>query len=123
MFSMPLPESASNIYFYSQSGGLQGIIGFVRFDVAQEEIHSTVEAIIERNNIQFRRELAYERRELSKIPEEEFSVPRACSKEAALDWWNPENITKGYYRGEIKSYAERLWIDEEHSRIYLFQLD
>jgi hypothetical protein len=112
LFSEPLPVSASNIYCYKQSGDVQGVTFFAKFDVAQEELHSAVEAIISHNNTAYRRNLPFERRELSMIPEGELTDSQASSKEAELDWWNPGSITKGYYRGQIESYAVRLWIDE-----------
>lgn len=112
LVDFPLPASTTNIFYYEEVGGLQSLKRFVRFDFNEEELHSAVDAIITSNNAKFNRNLAFERRELSMVPEEEKVCPQRLAKEAELYWWNPRSITNGYYRGELDSYAVRMWIDE-----------
>ncbi len=114
-FNEPLPASARNIYCYLKAEGMQGLTRFARFDLDPSELDFAVEAIIAHNKTYLARKHAFERKELPNSD----SIPRMTE----LDWWDPEHIHRGYYRGEIQSFAVRLWVDEERSRIYLFQLD
>lgn len=114
----PLPLSAAHIFYYSKVGGLQYLQRYVWFELSNTEIDSAVEAIIAYNNAQFKRTLAYARQDL---PAGEYNPD--IVKEAGLDWWNPNNITQGYYRGELDAYAVQIWVDEAHSLIYVYQHD
>jgi len=40
-----------------------------------------------------------------------------------MTWWNPSTVAKGYFQGEAASYALEIWVDEDASRIYIYQND
>ncbi len=107
LVDFPLPQSATNIFFYEMIDGLQFLSRYVRFDVHETELEPAIDAIIADNSTRMERSLAYAKKNLPA------GNDTLCFVEGAeLDWWNPDGITHGYYRGELRSYAVQLWIDE-----------
>ena len=107
LVDFPLPLSAVNIFFYEMVDGLQSLSRYARFDIHEEELEPAIESIIADNNTRMERSLAYARKNLPAGNDALCFI-----KGEELDWWNPDGITRGYYRGEVKSYAVQLWIDE-----------
>ncbi|HEX8294781.1 MAG TPA: hypothetical protein VF593_00645, partial [Chthoniobacteraceae bacterium] len=40
-----------------------------------------------------------------------------------IQWWQPQSIQNGYFRGEKQSYALSIWYDADKSLVYVFQND
>ena len=113
-----LPESASEIYCLSYVGGLQDLEQFVRFDVPKADLEEAVESLIAENNKMMGRELIYPKSAISKVRH-----PELREQFLPMPWWTPASISNGYYRGHIDGYALRLFVDEENSRLYVYQGD
>lgn len=114
----PFTPSANSIYYLLYGGGMQDLEAYLRFDVAAEELDAAVDALVTWNNAQMGRSLVYPR---VSIGAAEF--PRPMKSFLPMPWWNPAAITKGYYRGHIDRFALRIFVDESHSRIYVYQND
>jgi hypothetical protein len=114
----PFPASAHSIYYFMNTGGMQDLEQYVRFDVNPADLDSSVDELIAWNNKQMARILAYPRKPLvsggAVTPRKEF-LP--------MDWWDPTTITTGYYRGHMDSYALQIFVDQSRSRIYIYQND
>ncbi len=106
--ALPLPESATNIFYYLEVSGFQVMDSFIRFDVSAAELDSAVDVIIASDNVELKQNLAYTRQTL---PVGVYY--KNVTEEATPDWWTLDSITHGYYRGELAAYAARLWIDEK----------
>ena len=115
---VPLPSSAHNVYFLAFAGGLQDLERYVRFDVNQAELSSAVEALVADNNKMLSRSLPYLTQLLSAAPA---ASPR--KEFLPMTWWNPSAVTNGYFRGETDGYALRIWVDEDASRVYVYEND
>ena len=115
---LPLPSSAHDIYFLESAGGLQDLERYIRFDVDRAELAAAVEALVAENNKTFARNLPYSRRYLSAA-----TLPSPRKEFLPMTWWNPSTVAKGYFQGEAASYALEIWVDEDASRIYIYQND
>ena len=113
-----LPKSATDIYYLDYAGGLQDLERFVRFKVPIPDLDSALDALIEVNNLQFKRTLPYARTPLSVAP---LSSPRG--EFLPMVWWTPSSIRTGYYRGHSDAYAFQIWADSATGTIYLYQND
>ena len=114
----PFTPSARSIYCLFYGGGMQDLESYVRFDVDPEELDAAVDALVIWNNAQMKRSLPYPRVAISSA---EFPTP--LKSFLPMPWWDPSTITAGYYRGHIDGYALRIFVDETHSRIYVYQND
>lgn len=113
----PLPKSAASIYYLESAGGLQSLHRFARFDLAPEDIDSAVQALVNFGDIHKKRP-KIQRTQLS-----ESQLPAPSEELQPVPWWNPSEVTKGYYCGGQGSFAVQIIVDEEHSRIYVTQSD
>ncbi len=114
----PFPPSATSIYYLLYAGGLQDLEAYVRFDVDPDEMDAAVDALVTWNNAELKRSLPYPRVAISAA---EFPTP--LKSFLPMPWWDPSVITTGYYRGHIDGYALRIFVDETHSRVYVYQND
>jgi len=115
---LPLPTTARNVYFLEFAGGMQDLERYIRFDLDKADIDAAVEAIIKEANTVSLQSLPYTEKAISPS---DFQYPR--SEWMPVHWWNIKNIKNGYYRGEEASYAVRIWVDLDNSRIYAYQND
>lgn len=113
--NLPFLNSATNIWYYAKSGGLQSYEGFVRFTVAPSNISEQINLITVDNNQYFRRSLPYT---VTNIVRDEIVRPSA-----RLSWWNPEQITNGFFVGGKDSHAVEMWVDTNSGTFYLYQGD
>jgi hypothetical protein len=58
---LPLPRSATNIYYLDYAGGLQDLERFIRFTVPPPEVDGVVDQLVAANNRQFQRTLPHPR--------------------------------------------------------------
>lgn len=116
---IPLPISATNIFYYTHADGMQEWEFLLRFDCAADDLDSWVESTIKSNNATYGASYPYDR------------VPIGSTAKAAIPsgdvpgfpWWTTSSIATGYYRGEIESHAVRIWVDTDRQRVYLNQTD
>ena len=118
MQDFPFPKSAHSIYYLFSAGGLQDLSQFVRFEVDSRELDSCVDALVSWNNKQTSRTLPYSREALASA-----IVPVPETRFLPMLWWDPETISRGYYRGNNEGYTLQIFVDQERSRIYVFQND
>jgi len=114
----PFTPSANSIYYLLYAGGMQHLEAYLRFDVAPEELEAAVDSLVAWNNAQMKRSLPYPRTSIGAA-----DFPRPMKSFMPMPWWDPSTITKGYYRGHINGHALRIFVDEAHSRIYVYQSD
>lgn len=118
LLDFPFPASAHSIYYLMYAGGMQDLELYVRFDVAPQDLDSSVETLVTWNNKQMSRTLAYPRAPLSSV-----TVPIPRKSFLPMLWWDAATITTGYYRGHDDGYALRIFADQSRSRIYVYQND
>lgn len=113
---VPFPASAHSIYYLMFGGGMQDLEFLVRFDVDPSDLDAAVDSLVAWNNTQMSRALPYTRLPLSGIfpptPRKDFQPVR---------WWDPATISTGYYRGQDDAWALKIFVDQVHSRIYMWQ--
>jgi hypothetical protein len=110
----PFPNSATNIYYFVHSGGMQEFQMFVRFTVQTGEETNAVDAIQAAHN---KRMGAYD----------SFSgVPLANMMSWNLSqtpWWTVNSITNGFSRGSTSGQPFYLWADLSQHTIYVHASD
>jgi hypothetical protein len=114
----PFTPSARSIYYLVYAGGLQDLESYVRFDVDPVELEAAVEGLITWNNTETKRSLPYPRVAISAA-----ELPTPLKSFLPMPWWDPSAITTGYHRGHHDGHALRIFVDETHSRIYVYQND
>jgi hypothetical protein len=125
---IPLPDSASEIQYDLRVGGLQQMSLFLRFQVDPKDADHAVQAIIDNNNRMMKRSLAF--------PSVQLPIPEAGPKDHDVhqqgtnhicpntpSWWRTHEITVGYIRSELASYAPAIFLDKKRSIIYVRQID
>ena len=115
---IPLPPSATSVYYFDFVGGLQDLERFIRFDVDPQELDSAVDAIVSSNNKTLKRVLPYPRSPITSA-----YLPPPRKEFLPMGWWDPSVVTTGYYRGYSDAYALQILVDQGHSRIYIRQSD
>ena len=116
---VPLPVSASNVFYVLHAGGMQELELYVRFDCAPDQVNEWVDSATKSNNVQFSRALPYQHVSLS-VASRAVEPDRSL---APIQWWTPSAIKAGYYCGAFASQALRLWVDTDKSRVYLNMTD
>lgn len=114
----PFPPSAHSIYYLIYSGGTQDLETYVRFNVDPEELDSAVDALVTWNNAQMKTSLIYPRVAVGAA-----DFPTPMKSFLPMPWWDIAAIKTGYYRGHNESHALRIFVDQSHSRIYIYQND
>jgi len=108
------PKSATNIYYYVHSGGMQEFQSFVRFAVdAGEESNAVNEIIADHTK---------SRGEYDSFP----VVPIANMmnwSESQMPWWAVNSITNGYSRGSTNGQPFYIWADLSQHTIYVHASD
>lgn len=97
---------------------MQDLEAYLRFDVDSDELSTAVDTLVSWNNTQINVSLPYLRRDLS---EATVSPPR--QEFLPMPWWDLPSVTSGYFRGHNDSYALKIIVDQDRSRIYVYQND
>jgi hypothetical protein len=115
-----LPPAATEIYYLDYAGGMQDLERYVRFRVPTNEVDSTVDGLIQTNNAQFKRTLAYPRTPLAKA-----RIITPNKKFLPMPWWTPSSITNGYFRGDpnLASFSIYIWVNSDTGTIFIYQND
>lgn len=111
-----LPSSAHEIYFLYHSTGPSDTVFYLRFDIDSAQMDDTISDLLAANDSSYDRKKGYVRQPLSSAL---ITRPRRLLE--PVSWWNPSQVTRGYYIGSETSGQIRMVIDEDHSRIYFFQ--
>lgn len=113
-----LPNSATDFYFLEHVGGLQSLQSFLRFRVPLKDVDSAVETLISENRKGHGEPLASQRQSL-----DDHEMGQPAAEFQPVQWWKSGSISKGYYRGEMESYAIQIWADTETGIIYVRKSD
>lgn len=121
--SVPFPNSATDIYYVFEAGGMQEMLMLVKFRVPPQDADKAIDDIVAANNLQMKRSLAFARKGL---PAPRPATPYVNSTIPSLKpvpWFVPQSIRNGYMRSESTSYAPAIWYDADHSVVYLLEAD
>lgn len=125
---IPLPDSASEIQYDLRVGGLQQMSLFLRFQVDPQEADQAIQAIIDNNNRMMNRSLKFSAVQLPlpKTELKENDMYQLNPNQSTLkvpSWWATNEVTDGYIRSELASYAPSIIYDKNRSIIYVRQID
>jgi len=112
--NFPFPNSATNIYYFVHSGGLQEFQMFVRFTVAPREESNAVEAALANENKTMQKEDSY-----PAVPIANMMSPPTTQ----MSWWTVYSITNGYSRGSTNGQPFYIWADLSQHTIYVHASD
>ncbi len=116
---IPFPKSATDIFYYLETSGLQGLKLLLRFHVDHNQSESAIEAIINENNRRMGRDLEFPKYTIT-TPSQGRPIASAPSLPA---WWLPQYIRKGYMTTESKAFAPTIWYDANESIVYVYEVD
>lgn len=121
--SVPFPNSATDIYYVFEAGGMQEMLMLVKFRVPPQDADKAIDDIVAANNVMMKRSLAYARKPL---PPPRAPTPYANSNIPGLKpvpWFVPQSIRNGYMRSEVGSFTPTIWYDADHSIVYVLEAD
>ena len=111
-----LPNSAHEIHYLYHSAGRADTVFYLRFDVDNGVLDATVNDLLAANDGNYDRKKGHVPMPLSSAA---MMNPRKAFQ--PVSWWNPTQVTRGYYVGEQASDHIRIVVDQDRSRIYFFQ--
>ena len=111
-----LPSSAHEIHYLYHSAGRTDTVFYLRFDVDSAQLDATVTDLLAANDSDYDRKRGHAR-----MPLTTSSMIKPRQAFQPVSWWNPSQVTRGYYVGEQASDHIRIVVDQDRSRIYFFQ--
>ncbi|HVU27667.1 MAG TPA: hypothetical protein VHG71_08015 [Verrucomicrobiae bacterium] len=118
--NFPLVNSATNIFIYTDVGGLQSLDAYTRLTVAEQDLTNQINLIIATDNARSNSSVQYERKNADS---EMIGPPLLHRWNKPISWWAPEKITNGFYIGKKESYAYEIWVDENSGTLFIHQND
>jgi hypothetical protein len=117
--SVPLPDSAKDVYYVIHSGGMHEFQLFVRFTVEPKDMDKAVDNIVLDYDKRGRKQGAYE-----SVPVMNgmrwAQISGIATALLPMPWWDTDSITNGYYRGPANEFGNiHIWTDATHHQIYL----
>jgi hypothetical protein len=117
--SLPLPQSARDIYYLEHSSGMQEYELFVRFSVDPSELDKAVnDILVDHDRTMQRKPSSYPKISIAAAPQ----TPE-FRRFLPMTWWAPNAITNGYYRGENGATVFHVWTDTDHDTIFVCATD
>jgi len=121
--NLPLPPSASDVYYLYIDRGTQDQDLFVRFSAEPKDAERLAKADFEREKA-FREKIGRPIPDpvIENIPQSTTKKPWGWSSLGLPVWWRPEKIKKGCYIGsKPETFPIRhFWIDEEKSEAFFY---
>jgi hypothetical protein len=114
---MPLPVSATNVYYVVHAGGLQEFQSFIRFTVGPGDESNAVEQIIADHSKRMPEYDSYPAVSLSNM------MSQADRDLSPMPWWNLDSVTNGYSRRSTIGQPFYIWADLSQHTIYLHASD
>lgn len=115
-----LPPSARNIHYFFFAGGMQDLESYLRFEVDEGQLQLAVAHLIAENDKRMHRTYTYKQSALAIAPS-----PNPRAEFLPMNWWTPSAIRNGFYLENEKkeAFALQIWVDEDASRIFVYQND
>jgi hypothetical protein len=115
--STPFPSSATNIYYFYHSGGMQEYEFVVRFTADSKDLNESVSNLCADYDKTTKEHHTYISKSIANARQ-----PLSFS-EFGLAWWNPNLITNGYYCGSTNGQPFDIWVNVPMHTIYLSETD